>query len=106
MSIRFLLISIALAVALAWTLPALAQDKGALNPKPLPPLADPANPRLPAKEVFGRAMTPVEAQARSIGFYARLSCRSEGAAGRWRILAGRPPVAQSHVGKSGDDFLP
>ena len=52
-------------------MPALAQDKGTLNPKPLPPLADPANPRLPAKEVFGRALTPVEAQARSIGFYSR-----------------------------------
>jgi penicillin-insensitive murein endopeptidase len=71
MPIRFMTISIALAVGLAWSLPALAQDKGTLNPKPLPPLADPANPRLPAKEVFGRALTPVEAQARSIGFYSR-----------------------------------
>ncbi len=71
MPIRSIAISIALAVALAWTSPALAQDKGTLNPKPLPPLADPANPRLPAKEVFGRALTPVEAQARSIGFYSR-----------------------------------
>ena len=53
------------------SLAALAQDMGTLNPKPLPPLADPTNPRLPAKEVFGRAMTPVEAQARSIGFYSR-----------------------------------
>ena len=71
MPIPFIPIRIVLAVALAWTLPALAQDKGTLNPKPLPPLADPANPRLPAKEVFGRALTPVEAQARSIGFYSR-----------------------------------
>src|ERR1700733_101394 len=37
---------------------------------------------------------------------ARLSGRSEGAAGRRRILAGRAPVAQSHVGESGDDRLP
>ena len=71
MPIRFIQISIVLAAALAWSLPASAQDKGTLNPKPLPPLADPANPRLPAKEVFGRALTPVEAQARSIGFYSR-----------------------------------
>jgi penicillin-insensitive murein endopeptidase len=71
MSIRFIRINIVLATALAWSLPASAQDKGTLNPKPLPPLADPANPRLPAKEVFGRALTPVEAQARSIGFYSR-----------------------------------
>jgi penicillin-insensitive murein DD-endopeptidase len=48
-----------------------AQDLGTLDPKPLPPLANPADPRLPAKEVFGRALTPVEAQARSIGFYSR-----------------------------------
>ena len=37
---------------------------------------------------------------------ARLSCRSQGAPGRRRILAGRAPVAQSHVGQSGDDRLP
>jgi len=59
---------LALATALL-TAPALAQDQGALNPQPLPPLADPADPRLPAKQVFGRAMTPTEAQTRSIGFY-------------------------------------
>ena len=50
---------------------AAAQDKGVLEPKPLPPLANPADPGLPAKEAFGRAMTPAEAQARSIGFYSR-----------------------------------
>jgi penicillin-insensitive murein DD-endopeptidase len=71
MPIRLLPISIALGGALACTLPALAQDKGTLHPKLLPPLVDPGNPRQPAKEVFGRAMTPVEAQARSIGFYSR-----------------------------------
>ena len=48
-----------------------AQDKGALAPAPLPPLANPDDPKLAAKEVFGRAMTPAEAQARSIGFYSR-----------------------------------
>jgi penicillin-insensitive murein DD-endopeptidase len=58
-------------VALAWGSAALAQDQGTLNPKPLPPLANPADPRLPAKEMFGRALTPIEAQARSIGFYSR-----------------------------------
>ena len=50
---------------------AAAQDKGSLEPAPLPPLANPNDPGLPAKEVFGRAMTPAEAQARSIGFYSR-----------------------------------
>jgi penicillin-insensitive murein endopeptidase len=50
---------------------ARAQDKGTLDPKPLPPLANPADPGLPAKEVFGRALTPIEARARSIGYYWR-----------------------------------
>ncbi len=48
-----------------------AQEKGTLNPQPLPPLADPADPRVPAKQLFGRALEPAELQARSIGFYAR-----------------------------------
>ena len=52
-------------------LPAPAQDAGTLQPKPLPPLENPGDPKLPAKQVFGRAMTPTEAQSRSIGFYSR-----------------------------------
>jgi penicillin-insensitive murein DD-endopeptidase len=50
---------------------ALAQDQGSLDSTPLPPLANPADPKLPAREVFGRALTPTELQSRSIGFYAR-----------------------------------
>ena len=49
--------------------PALAQDAGTLTPKPLPPLANPEDPKLPANQVFGRAMTPAEVETRSIGFY-------------------------------------
>jgi len=51
--------------------PVRAQDAGTLDPKPLPPLADPLAPGIPAKQVFGRALTPLEAQTRSIGFYSR-----------------------------------
>ncbi len=47
------------------------KTKASLDPAPLPPLANPADPKLPAKEIFGRAMTPTEVQTRSIGFYAR-----------------------------------
>ena len=36
---------------------AFAQDKGTLNPKPLPPLANPDDPKLAAKELFGRKTT-------------------------------------------------
>jgi len=50
---------------------ASAQDQGSLDPAPLPPLANPSDPSLPAKQVFGRALTPTELQSRSIGFYAR-----------------------------------
>ncbi len=50
---------------------ALAQERGTLDPRPLPPLANPGDPRLPAKQVFGRELTPADLQARSIGFYAR-----------------------------------
>ena len=49
----------------------LAQDVGTLDPQPLPPLANPGDPKLAAKEAFGRALTPSELQARSIGFYSR-----------------------------------
>ena len=48
-----------------------AQDKGTLTPKPLPPLADPDDPSVPAKELFGRRDKPASLQARSIGSYAK-----------------------------------
>jgi len=67
--------------------PALAQDSGTnvpraastidttppgtLNPKPLPPLANPDAPNTPAKELFARKLTPLPGPARSIGFYAK-----------------------------------
>lgn len=48
---------------------ALAQDAGSLDPKPLPPLANPGDPATPAKELFGRKATPAALSARTIGFY-------------------------------------
>ena len=50
---------------------ALGQDKGTVDPKPLPPLANPADPKLAAKELFGRKLTPAKLEARTIGFYAK-----------------------------------
>jgi penicillin-insensitive murein endopeptidase len=47
-----------------------AQDKGTLNPVPLPPLANPTDPSVAAKELFGRKSEPIPMAARSIGFYA------------------------------------
>ena len=50
--------------------PSAAQDLGTLDPKPLPPLANPDDPKLPAKELFARKTEPLAGEARSIGFYA------------------------------------
>ena len=63
--------AILLWLALAAALPAPAQDRGTLDPRPLPPLADLTDPRVPAKQAFGRALEPADLQARSIGFYAK-----------------------------------
>lgn len=48
-----------------------AQERGTLNPKPLPPLARPNDPSTPAKELFGRRTGPASSSPRSIGSYAR-----------------------------------
>jgi len=62
--------NLALAALLAGA-PALAQDKGTVDPKPLPPLANPDDPAVPAKELFGRKDQPASLSARAIGGYAR-----------------------------------
>jgi penicillin-insensitive murein endopeptidase len=61
----------ALALAGALALPARGQDPGTLDPQPLPPLANPDDPKTPAKELFGRKSTPANLTTESIGFYAR-----------------------------------
>jgi penicillin-insensitive murein endopeptidase len=58
-------------LALHLATPALAQDRGTVDPKPLPPLANPNDPNLAAKELFGRKLTPAKLQTRAIGFYAK-----------------------------------
>src|ERR1700736_4692383 len=50
---------------------ALAQDKGSVDPKPLPPLANPNDPKLGAKELFGRKILPAKMPTRVIGFYSK-----------------------------------
>jgi len=49
--------------------PALAQDPGTLDQKPLPPLDHPSSLSTPAKELFARKTEPLAGPARSIGFY-------------------------------------
>ena len=55
----------------AWCGLALAQDKGSVDPQPLPPLANPDDPKMPAKDLFGRKLTPANLQSRAIGFYSK-----------------------------------
>jgi penicillin-insensitive murein endopeptidase len=50
---------------------ALAQDKGSVDAKPLPPLANPKDPKLPAKELFARKLMPSAGPAHVIGNYAK-----------------------------------
>src|SRR3979409_1644773 len=50
---------------------AFCQDKGSLDPKPLPPLAHPDDPKLAAKQLFGRKTSPATLATHSIGFYAK-----------------------------------
>src|SRR5438128_9420589 len=50
---------------------ASAQDKGTVDAKPLPPLANPNDPKVGAKELFGRKILPAAMPTRVIGFYAK-----------------------------------
>ncbi|MGE3150540.1 MAG: penicillin-insensitive murein endopeptidase [Pseudorhodoplanes sp.] len=76
---RFTPLALAVCVVLSAFAVAKAQDKGRVDPKPLPPLANPNDPKLAAKELFGRARTPLPLAARSIGFYTR-GCLAGGVA--------------------------
>jgi penicillin-insensitive murein DD-endopeptidase len=50
--------------------PALAQDRGTVEDKLLPPLLNPDAPSTPAKELFARKTKPDAGAPRAIGFYA------------------------------------
>jgi penicillin-insensitive murein endopeptidase len=46
-----------------------AQTIGTVDPKPLPPVANPDDPSTPARELFGRKDKPAPLEARAIGYY-------------------------------------
>src|SRR4030081_2023691 len=73
--LALLLISAAVLSASA----ALAQDKGSVDTKPLPPLANPDDPKLGARELFGRKVLPAAMPTRALGFYARCCIAGAGA---------------------------
>src|SRR5271154_1956544 len=67
MNPRLILISLLIPVLTASV--ARAQDKG-FDPKLLAPLANPNDPKLGAKELFGRKILPAAMPTRVVGFYA------------------------------------
>jgi penicillin-insensitive murein endopeptidase len=69
MTLRLILISLMIPLAIASI--ALAQDKGSVDPAPLPPLANPNDPHIGAKELFGRKILPAAMPTRVVGFYAK-----------------------------------
>jgi penicillin-insensitive murein DD-endopeptidase len=70
MNLRALLLACISAALLSAT-SSLAQDKGSVDAKLLPPLANPNDPKLGAKELFGRKVLPAAMPPRVIGFYAK-----------------------------------
>jgi penicillin-insensitive murein DD-endopeptidase len=66
--VKILISLIALAIAAE---PVSAQDQGSVEPKSLPPLSNPNDPHLGAKELFVRETLPASLAVRSIGFYAK-----------------------------------
>ncbi len=71
MRVRPVPIALLFCIVCATTLVALAQDRGTLEWKPLPPLANPNDPKLPAKELFARKLLPAALPTRSIGSYVK-----------------------------------
>src|SRR5882724_2272336 len=62
---------LALPIAALAATAVFGQDKGSVDPKPLAPLANPNDPKLGAKELFGRKTSPAPLATHSIGFYAK-----------------------------------
>ena len=61
----------ALCASAWWVSGATAQDKGTLDPQPLPPLAKPESRDTRANQLFARKIMPAAMPARAIGFYSK-----------------------------------
>jgi penicillin-insensitive murein endopeptidase len=71
MNLRLILTLFLTSAVVASASVASAQDKGSVNPKPPPPLANPNDPKLGAKELFGRKILPAAQPTRVVGFYSK-----------------------------------
>src|SRR5712675_3422369 len=71
MNLRPILAPLLMTAALVSASAAPAQDKGSVDAKPLPPLTNPKDPKLGAKELFGRKILPAAMPTHVVGFYAK-----------------------------------
>src|ERR1700681_320329 len=71
MNIRVILILLVLPAGAVTAAVALAPHKRSVGPQPLPPLANPNDQNIGAKELFGRKILPARMPTRAIGFYAK-----------------------------------
>ncbi|WP_316398004.1 penicillin-insensitive murein endopeptidase [Bradyrhizobium sp. 33ap4] len=71
MTPRLRLFPLLILALVACTISARAQDRGSLNPQPLPPLANPNDPKIGAKQLFARKVLPAALPTRSIGGYTK-----------------------------------
>ncbi len=70
MNFRLILVLwLLLSAVVAGASAAQAQDKGSVNPKPLPPLENPNDPKIGAKQLFARKLLPAAMPTRVIGSY-------------------------------------
>src|ERR1700744_2743907 len=70
MNFRLILVlSLLLPAVFAGASSVQAQDKGSVDPKPLPPLANPNDPKIGAKELFARKLLPAAMPTGVIGGY-------------------------------------
>src|SRR5207237_7815650 len=70
MNLRAILLLAFISAEIVNATASLAQDKGSVDLRPLPPLAHPNDPKIGAKELFGRKVLPAAMPTRVIGFYA------------------------------------
>ncbi|MBR1158053.1 penicillin-insensitive murein endopeptidase [Bradyrhizobium elkanii] len=71
MTPRLRLFPLLIPALVACTISARAQDRGSLSPQPLPPLANPDDPKIGAKQLFARKVLPAALPTRSIGGYTK-----------------------------------
>jgi penicillin-insensitive murein DD-endopeptidase len=66
-----LILALPLLLSVVSATAALAQDKGSVDSKPLPPLANPKDSKVAAKELFARKVLPAAMPTQVIGFYSK-----------------------------------